>query len=130
MLNKVIFAIDNNTDLHTVSKFLSHVDKLVAMGKVKGPFVQCIGSYNGELETSYMADERDFINFIKHSGYVDNQESVLYIPGDVRQPCILVFTNGSNTLSLGAMEQIPAIEAMACHSWTYVIETGSYFTTK
>ena len=35
MTNTVIFAIDDNTDLHTVAKFMRHMDTAKAVHKAK-----------------------------------------------------------------------------------------------
>ena len=130
MTNTVIFAIDNNTDLHTVAKFMRHMDTAKAMHTLRGMFVQCIGMYNGELEVSYMMEATDFIRLVKHTDYVKDQESVLYVPSNVKQPCSLVYTEGDYTVSLPPMRQVSSAEAMRCNSWTYVPQTNKYFTTE
>ena len=130
MLNKIIFAIDNNTDTHAVAKFLRHIDTCRAMNTLKGRFVHCIGCYNGVMEPSYMMDERDYRQLVERVGYTAWQESILHVPGDVRQPCTLEFLSGEPHVSLGAMREISAAEAMQCTSWTYVMATNKYFTTE
>ena len=62
MLNKIIFAIDNNTDFHTVAKFMRHIDTARAMGYMKGGIVMATGYWEGELEASYIMDEIDYRN--------------------------------------------------------------------
>ena len=128
-LNKVIFAIDNNTDTHTVSKFLRYIDTIRAMHRINGPVVHCIGCWEGILEPSYMMDQIDYDNFVKRSGYVDAQECVMHVPGDTRQPCSLVYPNGV-THSIGVMREVPADEALQATGWTYVMATSKYFVTK
>ena len=75
----VIFAIDNDADLHTNAKFLRYMDEREVMGKTKGKMKLCIGSYKGKLERSYIVRWDDFMEHIAESGYVDNQESVLFL---------------------------------------------------
>ncbi len=50
----VIFAIDNDDNVHTNAKFLRYVDEREVMGKTKGKMKLCIGSYKGKLERSYI----------------------------------------------------------------------------
>ena len=130
MLNKIIFAIDNNTDTHAVAKFLRHIDTCRAMNTLKGRFVHCIGCYNGVMEPSYMMDERDYRQLVERVNYTARQESILHVPGDARQPCTLEFLSGEPHATLGAMREVSAAEAMQCSSWTYVQATNKYFTTE
>ena len=131
MLNKIIFAIDDNNDTHTVAKFLRHMDTCRAMNTLKGSFVHCIGMYNGVLEPSYMMDERDYRKLVERVGYTTWQESILHVPGDVRQPCTLEFSDQEGTIqSIGPMREVSARWAMRYNSWTYVLSTNKYFTTE
>ena len=127
-LNKVIFAIDNNTDTHTVAKFLRYMDTVRAMRKMNGTVTHCIGYWEGILEPSYMMDEIDYNAFVKDSGFVDDQDCVLHVPGDTRQPCALVYPNYTDWC-LGPMREVSASEAMKANAWTYVQATGKYFVT-
>lgn len=129
-LEKTVFAIDNNIDTHTAAKFLRHVDTNRAMGKLKGSIVHCIGSWTDDdgythLEPSYMMDSVDYYAVVAESGYVDKQVCVLKVPGDTRQPCSLEFSNGYSQC-LGPMRETKAPHKV--ESWTYVQETGKYFT--
>ena len=125
-LERVIFAIDNGSDLHTQAKFLRLVDTLRAMGKLKGSVTSCIGMYHGVMERSYMMLAVDYETHIAHTSFVQAQESVLYVPGDTRQPCTLRYSSG-NTEALETMSEIDYSEACETNSWTYVEETGKYF---
>ena len=129
-LEQIVFAIDKNHDAHVVSKFMRHMDTQRAMGKTDGPIVQCIGSWTDaegkvHMEPSYMVSTRDFDKHVKESGYVSNQVCFLAIPGDTSQPCALVFPDGTHE-ALGPMRKITSTEGVS--NWTYVIETGDYFT--
>ena len=128
MLNKIIFAIDNNTDVHVVAKFMRHMDTCRAMSTLKGSFVQCIGCYNGVLEPSYMMDERDYRQLVAGTHYTTEQDCILHVPADTRQPCTLEFPNHS--VAIGPMREVSAAKAMQCSSWTYVQATNKYFTTE
>tara|TARA_R110000772_G_scaffold190081_1_gene300956 strand:- start:102 stop:503 length:402 start_codon:yes stop_codon:yes gene_type:complete len=128
-IEKVCFAIDNNTDTHVLAKFMRLIDTGKAMNNVRGNVISCIGAYDGLLEPSYIMDKRDFNEVVKNSGYVDNQECILEIPSDTRQPCTLLYKNG-DVKSVGAMYSISKEDAMSVTSWKYVMETGTYYTTK
>lgn len=127
-LEQVIFAIDNDANTHTVAKFMRHVDTLRAMGRIDT--VNClIGCYKGRLERAYMmrADQ-----FHEVSEYVQGQETILRVPGDSRQPCVLEHLNQAGVhpegvVVLGPMSEVSAIEALASEAWTYEQNSGKYF---
>ena len=124
MLEQVIFAIDDNTDIHAVAKFTRYVDTLRAMGKLAGGVTQCIGHWEGELEVSYLMRKSDYDQFIAGHGWADNQEAILVVAGDTRQPCTVHLRDGT-VHSVGRMIEIPEPKG----NWTYVPDTGKYFTT-
>ena len=128
MLNKIIFAIDNDTDVHAVAKFLHHIDVARAVGTMKGSFVPCIGCYDGMLESSYMMDERDYRKLVEPLGVTANQDCIMHVPADTRQPCTLEGPTGK-TETIGAMRQVQPYDALGLAAWTYVIETSTYWTT-
>jgi len=123
MLERVIFAIDNDTDTHVVAKFMRHVDTLRAMDKID-PVVQLVGCYKGQLERSYMmrADQFDYVR-----DYIKGQESILRVPGDVRQPCVLEFVSSGERVGLGPMREVSAAEAAQIEAWTYSQKQNKYF---
>ena len=128
MLNKIIFAIDNDTNVHTVAKFMRHIDTARAMNTMKGAFIPCIGCYDGELESSYMMDERDYRRIVEPLGFTADQDCIMHVPAHPRQPCTLEYPTGG-TQSIGAMREVTALEALGLTAWTYVIETNTYWTT-
>jgi len=126
--NKICFAIDNNTDWHKVARFMRHVDTARALGNLNNEPIQCIGYWQGHMEPSFIMDKEDYISFVADSGYVDKQESVLEIPGDVRQPCTLIWANGTR-VGLNPMRRVYSNEERKKLSgWTYVQATGHYYT--
>lgn len=127
MFETVIFAIDKGDDVHTQAKFLRHIDTLRAMGKLRGVFASCIGCYEGEMERSYMMLMTDFDKHVRNSGYVDDQETFLRVPGDVRQPCVLEYPDGQHAFTLGEMKRIHSSERHMYSGWTYVEKTGAYY---
>lgn len=131
MLNKIIFAIDNNHDLRTVARFMRQMDTCRAMNILKGSFVSCIGMYKGVLEPSYMMDEKDFRDVVQKTHYLLKQESILHVPADTRQPCTLEYLeDGVPDVTIESMREVSPALAMTLSSWTYVIETNKYFSTE
>jgi hypothetical protein len=128
-LSKVIFSIDNVSDLHTMATFTRFLDTKRAMGKLVGSVTLCVGSYKGELEPSFMMNEVDFNKFIRGSDWIKNQESFLHVPGDVRQPCVLEYVAGGHDRVRPMKEIFWCAAGLPCNdSWTYVPATGKYFT--
>lgn len=125
-LASVLFAIDKSHDIHQQAKFLRYVDTLRAMGKLVGGVSQCIGSYNGTLERSYMMRLVDFDKHVRHSGFVTLQESFLHVPGDTRQPCVLEYQASGVREALKPMKEFPNVTDYL-DEWTYVESTGKYY---
>lgn len=125
MLEKVIFAIDNDKDTHAVAKFLRYVDTEQVMGRF-GPMQHLIGSYEGVMECSYMIDKRDLP---KVQSYIAGQDSVLCVPADTRQPCHLEFIREPDQeyIVLGPMREVSDWEALSLDAWTYNLATNKYF---
>ena len=126
---KVIFAIDNNTDLHTMAKFARLMDTKRAIGDLQGSVVIAIGMWEGFMEQAYIVNASDYYAIVEPSGYVDNQECVLMVPGDTRQPCTLTYKDGRRE-PLGSMIEIPHTKAKEADGWTFIPKTGKYYTCK
>ena len=129
MKSYVIFAIDNDNDMHTVAKFMRHVDTQKAMGKMQGTLKPCVGSYKGQLENSYIMRREDFERHVKCSGYIDNQESILVLEDGHRGVTYgtLVFSGFEPDLPLGIMRAVSKDEAMKHDAWTYRPELDTYY---
>ena len=125
MFAQVIFSIDNGHNLRTRKKFLKWVDNLIATEKV-AYCSPCIGYWEGYLECSYMVRAHEFMRYIKDSGWVDNQTCFLHVPGEVRQPCTLIYQDNSRSV-LGTMCEVEKKELHKYNAWTYVEETGKYY---
>jgi hypothetical protein len=130
-MDYVIFAIDNDADLHTNAKFLRHVDQLRAMGIIKSSMKLAIGSYLGKLERSYVLRKDDFDGYVLGSGYVDDQESFLVLRDGYYGVvyATLEYQSGDKVF-LGTMEQVDPQEALAGEAWTYRPDLNAYFITK
>lgn len=129
MLNKIIFAIDNDLTVHAVAKFMRHIDTARAVGTLKGSFIPCIGCYDGVMEASYMMDERDYRRLVEPLSFTADQDCIMHVPADTRQPCTLEFPTGE-TQSIGSMREVQPHDALGLTAWTYVIETSTYWTTE
>ena len=138
----VIFAIDNDDNVHTNAKFLRYVDEREVMGKMKGKMKLCIGSYKGKLERSYIMRWDDFMEHIAESGYVDKQESILILRDGYYGKVYATlkfnsaynsdwpaeFTNvGYDDLFLGEFKSIPSNEAQYEEAWTYRPDLDTYY---
>lgn len=126
-MSYVIFSIDNWWDLHTLAKFTRHMDTLKSMGKLQGSVVPLVGCYNDQPEMSFICTEYDFDTGVRGSGYVDKQESFLYVSEEKQMPAWLKDRDG-NKLKSGRLEKSNAVSAMDTGSWTYRADINQFFT--
>lgn len=125
-LEKVIFAIDNPSDLHQVACFTRFLDTQRALGRLRGHVTQCIGHWEGILEPSYMMDAKDYYELVASSGYTTNQICVLHVPADTRQQCHTQTSYGMKE-NVGKMVRVDKSELNLVDPWTYVMATEEYF---
>ena len=127
--NHVVFAIDNNNDLHNVSKFLRYIDTLSAMQKLTYKPAIGTGMWEGQLEQCYMMDYEDFIDYVIGSGYVDHQECFLHLsPRSPRSFAYMgfLFDQDANALGrVGVWTQVTQEEAFDNQAYSYF--DGKYF---
>jgi hypothetical protein len=116
------------SDLHTMATFTRFLDTKRAMGKLVGSVTLCVGSYKGELEPSFMMNEVDFNKFIRGTDWITDQESILNVPGDVRQPCTLEYLASGKVEGCYPMKEISKNYSKYMESYTFVPATGKYFT--
>ena len=121
-----IFSIDGVNDLHAKAKFLRHMDTARAMDKLRGNMVLCIGAWEGVLEQSFMMLTADYKAHVEPYGFTDKQESVLEVPQDQRQPCVIVWNDGTRE-AIGPMRQVSPVEALQHKGWTYVPDRNAYY---
>ena len=126
---RVLFSIDNLHDIHEYARAVRKLSEFEVMGRI-AEVVPCIGSFDGYLEPSFMVLAKDFDNVIRDMWFVDEQQTILRVPGDVRQPCVLEYLDSGARISIGPMKNIPSSQVGNYDSWTYVSETGLYFTTE
>jgi hypothetical protein len=124
-MSYVIFSIDNWTDLHTKAKFFRHMDTLRSMGKLKGKLLSLIGSWEGELEDSFLLDQEDFESHVRHSGFVGDQTAFVIVSEEKSMPVRLDSIWGS--LKVGRMKAVTKEKALAQDGWTYRPDTNTYY---
>ena len=123
MLEHIIFAIDNDHEPHVVAKFMRHCDTERAMMRMPA-LVQLIGCYKGQMERSYMLPAK-CLDAVKD--FIKYQESILRVPGDTRQPCVLEYVQTGERVSICAMREVSAIDAWGLDAWTYDPKADKYF---
>lgn len=121
-MSYIIFSIDEVNDVHTLAKFLRHMDTQKALGKVEGAMRILMGSYKGAMEQSFICTEGDFNNHVSPMGFTTNQESV----SAPRSFATLVFPDG-DTDSLGEFKEVSRELAMALDGWTYDPMMDTYY---
>lgn len=122
-LEKIIFSIDNVENAQVLGKFLYKMSQEKALGNMDA-ITPLIGKYEGRLEYSFMANSKDLEKILPYMG---NQETVLLVPGDVRQPCFLWYLGTTRQDKLGPMKEVSWVEASALDAYSYVLETGKYY---
>lgn len=130
MTNHVIFAIDDNTDFRAVTKFMRHLDAARALSYLKGAVTECVGYWEGEMETSYIMTEKDYLEFVVPEGvqdrFVGRQACVLVVPSDVRQPCHTATPTLDFIESVGPMVEVSKDQALKMEAWTFNKTTQRY----
>lgn len=131
MTNYVLFSIDNVADTHTLAKFLRHMDTQIVMGKTEGLLVQCIGSYKGKLELSFILNEKDYIDHVLPLEFTKGQECVLQIVSDyVWMATSFDYDYNCPREWLGHMKQVSKKKALKSDGFTYRPDLDAYFVIK
>lgn len=128
----IIFSIDEVNDVHTLAKFLRHMDTQKALGKMEGAMRILMGSYKGVMEQSFICTEGDFNNHVSPMGFTTNQESVLrlYETSNGRTAprsfADLIYNSGDMD-SLGEFKEVSRELAMTLDGWTYDPMMDTYY---
>ena len=113
-----IFEIDNDSDAHTVAKFLRYMDTKRAEGKLQNELILAHGCYKGQMATSYIVTDGDFHKFIKGSKWVERQESFLHVD-QVDMVATLIYNDNEEHEVLGQFVATSKQDAMDQEAWTY-----------
>ncbi len=124
--SKVLFSIDGVDSVRNLKKFLMYIDSQAALGHIE-PVQQCLGSWEGIMEVSFLMNSDDFDKVVRDTHFIEDQFALLHVAGDTRQPCYMERLAGGGC-SLGPMEQVTHKKAMASQGWTYT--NGNYYVVK
>ena len=122
-----IFSIDNVDNPHALAKFLRYMDTAKAMQNMTGNLIQCIGSYKGKLEISFILNERDFNKLVRGKWWIENQESVLEVTQCNKSYATLVYLADGARESIGSLKNVSGVEAMQNDAWTYRPDLDQYW---
>ena len=124
-MSYVIFSIYNWTDLHTKAKFFRHMDTLRSMGKLKSKLLSLIGSWEGQLEDSFLLDQEDFESHVRRSGFVNDQNAFLIVSEEKSMP--VGYDTIFGYVQEGRMKAVTKEKALVQEGWTYRPDTNTYY---
>ena len=132
MTDAVLFSIDNAHDFRTIRRFMDYVDKLKAMEKLSGNVIQCIGSYEGKMELSWLMKREDFDEWILNTEWVENQNSFLmvYTNGKHQIACLRYNPTSRGDVYLGRLVEVTPEEAFKSEVWVYRPDLNKYWNVE
>lgn len=123
----IIFSIDDENNPSTRLDFETLLDNNNIGYK------RLTGCYEGLTEVSYIINAEDY-QFIYESGYIDFQESILWLTDKSdargRREAFLHYNETGELKHLGWFGQVSREEALKAHCWTYRKDLDAYFITK
>jgi len=122
-----IFSIDGVERTDNLRKFLNFILENKAYDNIKHNCIQCIGSYKGELELSFIMRISDF-KVVVDAGFVDGEESFVEFSECNKRYADLVWKDGVRQ-GLGSLKSVTKEEAMKHDSWTYRPDMNTYWIT-
>lgn len=120
----VIFSIDKENNPLFLSAFASYIANCDLDGDNCLPVIGC---YKGQTEHAFIINAKHFEAHVKPSGFVDGQESFLYVASGNKAEALLVFQDGRESVDIGCMKQVEESVAKACDAWTYRPDLGVYW---
>ena len=121
----IIFAIDGEEADGKV--FRATLSLQYKIGNMRGKCIQCVGSWKGVEETSYIMREDDFNKFVR-GNWVKKQEAIMRIYSGNRQAVELIHTGGK-VEHLGFLRQVNEETARKEDGWTYRPDLDIYWIT-
>lgn len=120
-MNYILFSIDNWHDVHTLAKFLRHMDTQRASSKMTSNMKMLIGGYEGKLELSFIIGDDDYFMHVHKSGYVDNQKEIIGVYNDQ------VYTHSRDKLPLKFLGEMKEITVGDFPNFSYRPDMGTWW---
>lgn len=123
--NKIIFLVFR--DEFPATNEWSHKAVIETLNSQGIKTIEVLGVYMGSSEKSIMVDLSDYnMDLIKTIAKLYNQESILVSKGNA----LLLFLNGSGSVTLGSLIEVSESEAKSNDSYTYIPSTNKYILAK
>ena len=93
-------------------------------------FKKVLGSYNGQLEDSYMviASEDKALDYVISIAKDFNQESILIVDENRKASLLKLYESMTEEIELGDFVSITALEAQSLENWT--LDGTNYYSVK
>lgn len=123
--NKIIFSVFRDEFANTNEK--SHKAVIETLNSQGIKTTEVLGVYMGLSEKSIMVDLSDYnMDQVKTIAKLYKQESILVSKGNA----LLLFLDGSGSVTLGSLVEVPENEAKSNDSYTYIPSTNKYILAK
>lgn len=123
--NKIIFSVFR--DEFSATNEQSHRSIIIALNGQGIETTEVLGVYKGDSEKSIMVELTDYnFNNVKTIAKLFNQESILVS----NSKALLLFSDGSGSITLGALQEVTEDEAKSSDSYTYIPSTNKYILAK
>ncbi len=119
----IIFSIDSESNPVNYFAFLGYIAP-------RAPCVAAIGCYKGQTEKAFIMDSADFDKHVKDSGFVDGQESFLYVASGNKMESVLFYPASGKRVAIGCMRAVAPEIALASEAWTYRPDLGVYWIAR
>lgn len=118
----VIFSIDDPSD-QRIEDFHAWLVKHELTSKVKA----MIGCYKGQEEPSFIASQDVFRLYVQEHGWVDKQESFLFVTGCNKAYATLFYRAERRSVPLGSMQQVSEEVARSHDAWTWDFTYNNWY---
>lgn len=125
----VIFSIDNVTNVHSLAKFLRHMDTKNALSEMVGKLVTCIGSYKGVMEYSFICNRKDYEKHVLPLAFTKGQESVLLVGGEEMSSALFDPSLSKQIKHIGTLKSVSKEEAIKHDCFTYRPDLDKYWVS-
>lgn len=119
MTSHVVFSIDDPTPerVHSFHKMLSR----------KGPVRRTVGLWEGVEEPGFLVTAELFQWFVRHSGWVDRQEAILFVNQHGDADILYLRSEDKLIDRVGFLQNVHKDVALAQPGYTYLPDTNSYW---